>query len=702
MLNRKILFRSNKKPLLWGLITLALAFALVLSSQGAWGKTLDSPVTLASPLHPTFPLLDEAGVNVLESGGPVSTMQTCGSCHATDFIAEHSFHANVGLNDFTNPGEVPNGRTWDTSPGWFGKWNPITYRYLSPAGDERLDLSTPAWIQTLGARVAPGDPETHIVDPETGELISWDWQESGVVEMNCFLCHTEAPNNEARLAALREGDFRWANTATLLGTGLVEQVGDAYQWNPAAFQENGELAPEFVTLQDPTNDNCGQCHGLVHDNLQEPLAVAGCLPERWETETTGQIISGQKLSNSGMNLANKENLNRSWDIHAERLLNCTDCHYALNNPVYFQSHEDTRPEHLTFDPRRLELGEYLAQPLHQFARGQSAQSTVDPALKDTMRRCESCHDTEATHDWLPYKDRHMNAIRCESCHIPKMYSTAYQQFDWTVIRPDGNPQTACRGIVGELGDFKSLITGFEPVLLPSQEADGATKIAPFNLITSWYWVYGEPERPVRLIDLKAAWLEGEDYHPEVLALFDQNGDGTLDKTEALIDSPAKEALIAGRLQALGLENPRIVGEIQPYSINHNVTHGEWATQDCQACHSETSRINRPFQLAKYVPNNVMPEFVKDSNTVTNGELYIDERGELYYQPQSAANGLYILGHDEVGWIDLGGSLLFLGTLLGVVVHGGLRFYASLRQPPFTSGFGIGCKRLSSCCSCSPG
>ncbi|MCZ7673338.1 MAG: hypothetical protein M5U34_42605 [Chloroflexi bacterium] len=31
-----------------------------------------------SPLHPTYPLLDKDGDNVLDSGAPVSTMATCG------------------------------------------------------------------------------------------------------------------------------------------------------------------------------------------------------------------------------------------------------------------------------------------------------------------------------------------------------------------------------------------------------------------------------------------------------------------------------------------------------------------------------------------------------------------------------------------------------------------------------------------------
>src|SRR5690606_23320989 len=107
---------------------------------------------LPSPLHPTFALLDAEGVSVLASGAPVSTMQTCGACHDAEFIAGHSFHSDVGLSNYGAAGTVTNGAPWDTSPGLFGRWNPITYRYLSPPGDARPDLTTAEWLQTLGLR----------------------------------------------------------------------------------------------------------------------------------------------------------------------------------------------------------------------------------------------------------------------------------------------------------------------------------------------------------------------------------------------------------------------------------------------------------------------------------------------------------------------------------------------------------------------
>ncbi len=692
----RLLFTSS-------ILILALS-ALVWAVDSGLARTTALPQSQVSPLHPAYALLDLDGIPVIESGNPVSTMQTCGTCHDTAFIADHSYHTDVGLDSFGEPGSTSSQRPWDASEGFFGRWNPIVYRYLSPEGDERIDLTTAAWIMTLGARHVgggpavssregvplaeldhtPGDTQTNIVDPESGSLTAWDWQESGVVEMNCFLCHTPNPNNPARIQALQDGNFQWANAATLLGTGIIERQADQYSWNLAAFDREGQLEPDYITIQDPSNENCGLCHGLVHTDPEEPLILSGCSPERYRTETSGQIISSERISESGVNLENKADIQRSWDVHAERQLSCTDCHYSINNPVYYQESDATRPGHLEFDPRRLEFGEYLQQPLHQFARGQSAQGTVSPELRDTMRRCESCHSTEVTHNWLPYKDSHFSAVSCETCHIPKLYSTAFQQYDWTVIEPDLTASTACRGIQGPSGSVNSLITGFDPLLVQrvddsNSDASGS-RIAPFNTVTSWFWVYGDPERPVRLGDLEAAWLENDSYHPDVLAVFDQNGDSSLDQAELQINTPEKHGLIAARLSALGLENVHIAGEIQPYSINHNVTRGEWAIKDCQTCHTEDSRLSAPFKLASYVPAGILPEFVKDANISPNGTIYQNESGELYFQPSTADGELYLLGHDNVGWIDLLGSLMFAGVLLGVFVHAGIRVYSSIRQP----------------------
>ncbi|MBU2611295.1 MAG: cytochrome b/b6 domain-containing protein [Chloroflexi bacterium] len=684
------------KPLLAGLLITALAaFGIRLAAAG---RDASQPAQV-SPLHPAFALLDANGENVLTGNQPLSTMQTCGQCHDTGFIVQHSYHADLGLSEWTTAGSTGSGRAWDTSAGIFGKWDPLTYRYLSPAGDERLDLGTPAWLMLYANRLVGGapattsrqgepldslplskeDPETAILNPQ-GTPSLWNWNQSGVVEMNCFLCHLATPNNAARIEAIRAGDFGAASTATLLGTGIVEKTVEGWQWNPAAFDDDGELAPQFVAIQDPSNDNCAQCHGLVHGG-DTPLVLTGCGTEYSQTAATGQIISPQKISESGMNISGKETLNRSWDIHAERQVLCTDCHFSLNNPIYAQL-SPSDPSYLLYDPRRLEIGEYLQRPVHDFARGQSAQFTVAPENKATMRRCESCHSTQLTHaDWLPYVERHMEEVACETCHIPQMYAPAIQSYDWTVLTLQGEPVTVCRGAEGE--GLTDLVEGYQPALLMRRNVDGKSMLAPYNLITVWYWVYDDANsntRPVRLTDLETVYFKNGRYDSEILAAFDADKDGNLEKGELIVDTPEKEAAVAIRLAALELGNPRIVGEMDPYSINHDVAGGKWAIRDCQTCHDADSRITQPIKLAEAVPGGVAPTFVQDANVNASGQLFTDEGGALYYQAITSKDSIYIFGHDRARWIDTLGLLLFLGTLAGIAGHSGIRASTAMRQP----------------------
>jgi len=616
-------------------------------------------------MHPTFPLLDRDGDNVLQSGTPISTKQTCGGCHDTEYIVSHSFHADVGQSSLTAPGETASGRAWDMSSGLYGRWNPMVYRYLSPINDDRVDLTTEAWIRIFGARHVGGGP----AETDRGD---------DAVEMNCFLCHIERPNNGARIDALRDGHFAWANTATLLGTEILEKSESTFKYNSAAFSQDGHVKSAFLRPQDPSNSNCGQCHGLVHADRDRPLITATCEPHQWMTETTGQIISPQRISDSGLNLANKTELSRSWDIHAERVVTCTDCHFSINNPIFYRESEASRPSHLLFSPRRQSFGDYLYQPSHEFARGASSYENLAPDLQGTMRRCESCHDTEKTHAWLPYNARHMQSMTCESCHIPRMYAPTRRVMDWTMITPSGEPRMECRGFDGEPRDVRTLITGYEPVLLPRQELDGGIRLAPFNMVSFWYWIYGDQARPVRLEDLQKAILPNGEYHPEILTALDSNNDGELSRIELTLDTAEKIDVVKRQLQALGLSNLRIKGEIQPYGIHHNVTHGDWVTRDCETCHNRDSKLTRAFLLAEHQPQADLPEIVGDAVIKPSGKIILVD-GSLFYKENIRGAGFYILGRDSVLAAQVIGAASVLLVLFGITVHAALRIISAKKR-----------------------
>jgi thiosulfate reductase cytochrome b subunit len=192
-------------------------------------------------------------------------------------------------------------------------------------------------------------------------------------------------------------------------------------------------------------------------------------------------------------------------------------------------------------------------------------------------------------------------------------------------------------------------------------------------------VYGDPPRPVPSYDLQNAYFENGDYHPGIILRFDQNDDGLLTKEEMVITTKAQEEFVRDRLTLLGLSNPRISAEIQPYSINHDVASADWALDDCTACHGEKSRVTQPIMLASAAPGAVLPSFVSGTERTLTGDISVNQDGSVYYYPGPATQNLYIFGHTNLAWLDWIGLGLFGAVFLGVISHGGLRFYFSSRR-----------------------
>jgi hypothetical protein len=626
------------------------------------------------PIHPPVVLLDEDGGEVRASGGPLSLMKSCGACHDTGFIAEHNYHAQAGLDQLHAPGEGASGREWDLSPGLFGRWDPLIYRRLSSPGEKKPDLSTADWIRVMGPRHVGGGParEPVIKDPR-----SWDWQESGTVELNCLLCHMEKPDNAARIRELRRGRFRWASTATLQGTGLVEERDGAWRWNGAGFDRDGAVDPGAIGISDPRSANCRLCHGKAC-RCTDPVVFKNSL-DNWSVETTGTVFSPGRMFDSGMNLRGKAGLSTPWDVHAERLLRCADCHHSMNNPVY-RTRDEQDPVHLRFDARRLDEGEYLRRPDHDLAKGHTAQGTVARRLDGSMRDCRDCHRAEAVHDFLPYKRVHFRKLACQTCHIPEVYAPVRKATDWTVLDSRGGPVVSHRGVNGRVNDPAALITGYQPVLLMQEEPGGELRLGPHNLVTAWFWVEGDPPRPVRRVDLERAYFQAEGvYHPEVVAALDVSGNGRLEHPELRLDAEGKTAVVAARLRAVGAERPRIRGEIQPYTVSHGVMAGGFAVRCCQCCHSYDSRVTSCVELAGFAPGGVLPGWVGDSRTSFHGELQIGATGRLTLEPGIDLDVVYIHGTNHLQWMDVLGIAALLGSLLAVLAHAALRILSAFRR-----------------------
>ncbi len=660
-----------------------------------------APREVRPGLHPDVLLLDAAGEPVLRSARPVSLMRSCGACHDTAFIAEHNYHSQAGLDELGPPGQAASGRPWDAGPGLFGRWDPLTYRWLSPAGATRPDLGTAEWIQVLGARHVGGgpaersrldgrplgarppagswDPDAHVLDPLSQEPRAWDWQASGTAELDCLLCHAARPDNAARIQALREGRFAWASTATLLGTGVVTREGAEFRYAPEAFGPDGRVQAARLGLGRARSEGCRKCHGRAC-RCTDPVLFESSL-ENWSAETSGTIFSPSRMRLSGMNLADKERLDSPWDVHAERLLGCSDCHHAPNNPAFDlkRAPGEAPLAHLSFDARRTAIQDYLLRPDHNLVKGHTAQGTAARRLDGTMRDCRDCHAAEAVHDFLPFKRVHFARLACEACHVPRSLAPVRMTTDWTLLGPDRRPRVTHRGVEGPVNDPASLVTGFVPALLPHVTRTGAHQLAPHNLVSSWFWVHGEPPAPVRPLDLERALFAGEGYHPAVLAALDTDGDGALGPAELRLDTPAKAATLAARLEAQGLRAPRIQAELQPYAIGHGVPAASWATRACESCHHEGGRVTGDQLLAEFAPGGVLPRLVGDARLAPGGEILQAADGRVLLRSAALPGGAYVHGAQSLAWLDLLGLLVLGGTTAGVALHGGLRVLVARRR-----------------------
>ncbi len=592
--------------------------------------------TAAAALHPDVELLDADGNNVLDSGGPVSPMQTCNGCHDTDFIAAHSDH----IQALDRPQHA---RLAPGQPSYAA----------DPAGYVR-------WLKAYGTMHVGGG----------------DAAKAGL-DLDCFLCHTVRPDVEARNREITDGRFRWAATATLSGLGVVEKTGGSWQWKRASFNEDAALSADFLGIGAPTSTACGACHGTV-DFSRAPLTSFPD-PSNWNTYLRGEIYSPQRLADSGMNIQGKDHLGRPFDVHAERMVSCSNCHHAQNDPASFRSAQERRLGRLHTDVRRPSIGDFLETPDHRLARGWTSFGAADDPFAGSMRRCEDCHEVESSHTWLPYPKLHMAAMDCESCHIPRVTAPALQEADWTVLTPERQPRRVFRGVDGPADSPATLITPWRPLLLERFEGGRGERISPFSLVTSWRWVSGPKGEDVSQEELNQAWFEGDDYAPSIVAALDANQDHQLSPDELVLDTPTKVDVVRKRLEGLGLKDLRIVGEMEPYGLHHGVAPGSYAQSDCQACHGRGSQFRRATQVASVLPGGVEPALAAGSGSHMDGHFWKDQDGRYWYQGEIQQSSVYVLGASYDPIIDFLGKWLIVLTLLVVAFHALLRFLGARRN-----------------------
>lgn len=617
-------------------------------------------------IHPPIVLLDGAGKPVLESGAVVSFTRTCGTCHDASWIGHHGYHFRVGVDEQTATGRAGSGRPWDFGPGLFGRWDPLAGydSVLGPA--ERQGAAVDHWISQNHARLAGGGPA------RLGE-------QARDFEPNCALCHVRG----ARFAGDSRIPLAAHATAALQPLGLVEVAFGAtspvtVSWNREAFSSDGTVDATRFRIQSPSDESCGQCHGIA---AQHAPKLADWGSDARQTETTGQLFVATRISDSTLNLQRRDQLARPWDVHAERLVSCADCHFSPNDPTSAFRSRDAQPEHLRHEVRNLPLGEFLRRPNHDLAKGFSTQGQIANALDGSMRRCEDCHDALRVHRWLPKAERHLDQVGCETCHVDSLHAPSRRVTDYSVIDSDGNPRLEYRGLSGVMSDPAAYLPEYRPLLLRRKEPNGKYRLLPYNMVTTFYWTIEASSgvRPASIALLKLAFYEKSGAASKLTALLDRNRDGRIEDGERVLTTQDDVTAARALLMAAGAKNPQLVGEMQPYGIHHGMAPARFALRDCNSCHSGRSRLATVYSIADQAPFGVTPKLIGDTNIVPAFTLERSSATSLSLVPNTSAIGLHVFGLTRIRWLD---GLGFAGVglvLAGALGHGALRFISSRRR-----------------------
>jgi formate dehydrogenase gamma subunit len=376
--------------------------------------------------HPSITLYDKDFNEINPITGenaetPFSTEVTCGLCHDYETITG-GYHFQLGWDHIADDYETERGRPWSLSDGLMGRWYPYAFRQLAKKvnkSSDEIDLtvfdfvgfsSSGNGMPPCGACHPGGgglqyDREGNRYDqhlkenPELRDTFDGDyfrsrWDESGVIEADCLLCHLEGYSFDERVAQLEQGNYQWAVVAgsrigTVQGAVTDDEIPKVI-YERRLFNEDGTLTLDLSWP--PPDDNCMYCHGT--------------------SDIRKRGFSWNDIFNS--------------DIHNSQGISCTACH-----------------------PAGLE---------HQFAKGIEPAFKLAADLDGTIQDCTECHSQgylgAPIPDHFSVKPSHIDQISCEGCHIPFLNRAAAKGLDYTAGEVSLYPRPEETSETGEIGQWR--------------------------------------------------------------------------------------------------------------------------------------------------------------------------------------------------------------------------------------------------------
>ena len=374
------------------------------------------------------------------------------------------------------------------------------------------------------------------------------WDQSGVSEADCLICHLKRYQWKERGATLRGRLFKYG-PAVGAGWGTVKLSMDEYG-NQKADEVNADYSLKGVTdfdnlhlqlIRRPPDENCWSCHAISDGKKRG---------RQWSPET---------------------------DVHKAKNMDCVSCHPSDKE--------------------------------HNLAKGSTTQETVRDDLDHTMSSCEDCHyrgkDKKAPKYRHPFSPRHMKRIACQTCHIPYQTVKADLVYDhatgWTTV------YDTSKHLSNHPQEPKKSIAGIDPSTWYPTLREYKGKIIPAKSLIVIYW--GDLDEKTNVVNPIPLWKIRDLKKPP---LKDDDGDGipelnTLDEIKAFLktlkgkDKFGNPVAIHPVLIKGGFLYPLDKkGEVEKirhdqtethdFSLSHNVVSGQnvIGARGCKDCHSKNS------------------------------------------------------------------------------------------------------------------
>jgi hypothetical protein len=529
----------------------------------------------------------------IESKTPYSPKKTCGGCHNYDQIT-NGYHFQQGRTD--GMGKIVISDTfdpkypWSLSSGMYGKYLVVSVDSSQLAKKvnkhpSEIDKSSFYFVQNCGACHPGGgwgeyDRRGHLYYDEESKKFGYEdsgdsplldgdytpfsngnaqygapWDQSGVSEADCLICHLKEYQWKERGATLRRRYFKhgpavgagWADiklSQDESGYSKTDEVIVNYAKKELADFENLQLQ----IVRRPPDQNCWFCHAAADGKRRG---------RQWDAER---------------------------DVHKAKGLHCVSCHPSDKE--------------------------------HNFAKGDTIQETVRNDLNNNMHSCEDCHykskDKRAPRYKHPFSPRHLKLIACQTCHIPFQTAVADLAYDcastgWTFVLDTS------RFLSNDPLDPKRSVPGVDPNIWYPAITKRKGRMVPAKSLAVIYW--GDLDPKTNVVKPISLWKIQELKKPP---LSDDNGDGisevnSLEEIKAFLKAlngndkfgnpvATHPVLMKGgflyQLNKKGeVEKARHEqAETVDFSLSHNVVSGSdvIGARGCKECHSKKS----PFFLRK--------------------------------------------------------------------------------------------------------